>query len=389
MPRAGAGRLGRRRRHQAQGRLRRPARHDTSGATSSTTASTTSCVQGARPLFFLDYVAHRQARAGDAGRASSSGSRDGCRENGCALLGGETAEMPGFYPPGEYDLAGFIVGVVERDRSCSTARAVAAGRRRCSACPRAGLHTNGYSLARQIFFETTEARAGATGSPGDPERAARRRRAARAAPLLPRRRSSPLLAPIRAPRAGAHHRRRASPTTSRASCPRAGGRRDRSAAWPVPPVFELMQRRGRRRARGDVPRLQHGDRHGRDRRSRAPARDLEGSSRRPGSGRCRSGASSRASAASSTTSGSPSRNPTRQPETLRDLRLARRVARRSQAAPGTLPPVAERCLRLPSGWAVLGIVPLIRIGSSGNVLRGAQFESDWTRRSWRAVARQT
>jgi phosphoribosylformylglycinamidine cyclo-ligase len=75
----------------------------------------------------------------------------GCRENGCVLLGGETAEMPGFYPEGEYDVAGFIVGVVDRAK-------VIDGRRVSPgdvllALPSAGLHTNGYSLARKLFFE--------------------------------------------------------------------------------------------------------------------------------------------------------------------------------------------------------------------------------------------
>ena len=75
----------------------------------------------------------------------------GCRENACVLLGGETAEMPGFYPEGEYDVAGFIVGVVERERAIDGSR-VAAGDT-VLALPSAGLHTNGYSLARKLFFE--------------------------------------------------------------------------------------------------------------------------------------------------------------------------------------------------------------------------------------------
>src|SRR5947207_3262211 len=72
-------------------------------------------------------------------------------EIGCVLLGGETAEMPGFYPAGEYDVAGFIVGVVERERAID-GRGVAAGDV-LLALPSAGLHTNGYSLARKLFFE--------------------------------------------------------------------------------------------------------------------------------------------------------------------------------------------------------------------------------------------
>ena len=107
-------------------------------------------VQGARPLFFLDYVG-----AGVLEPASMvelvEGVTVGCKENGCALLGGETAEMPGFYQPGDYELVGFIVGVVDRpkvlDGSQVRPRDVLVG------LPSSGLHTNGYSLARRVFFE--------------------------------------------------------------------------------------------------------------------------------------------------------------------------------------------------------------------------------------------
>src|SRR4029077_19244553 len=74
-----------------------------------------------------------------------------CLENGCALIGGETAEMPGFYADGEYDIAGFIVGVVEKSRVID-GRAILPGDV-LIALPSAGLHTNGYSLARRVFFE--------------------------------------------------------------------------------------------------------------------------------------------------------------------------------------------------------------------------------------------
>jgi len=109
-------------------------------------------VQGAFPLFFLDYVA--TGRLSPAILASVvQGVADGCRENGCALLGGETAEMPGFYADGEYDVAGFVVGLADKRRVID-GRAIAAGDV-LFALPSAGLHTNGYSLARKIFFEAS------------------------------------------------------------------------------------------------------------------------------------------------------------------------------------------------------------------------------------------
>ncbi len=105
-------------------------------------------VCGARPLFFLDYLALGEM---DADRAVEvvRGVAEGCRDAGCALIGGETAAMPGFYAPGEYDLAGCIVGVVERDRVV-TGSAIAEGDR-VVGFPSTGLHTNGYSLARRVL----------------------------------------------------------------------------------------------------------------------------------------------------------------------------------------------------------------------------------------------
>src|SRR5829696_7827067 len=108
-------------------------------------------VQGAEPLFFLDYLATGRLDP-EVALKIVQGLADGCRENGCALLGGETAEMPGFYADGEYDVAGFIVGAVERDRLID-GRSIGAGDRLIG-IPSSGLHTNGYSLARSIVFET-------------------------------------------------------------------------------------------------------------------------------------------------------------------------------------------------------------------------------------------
>ena len=107
-------------------------------------------VQGARPLFFLDYVA-TGALSPEVIAQVVEGMARGCRENKCVLLGGETAEMPGFYAAGEYDVAGFIVGIVDRERVID-GKTIAAGDV-LLALPSVGLHTNGYSLARKLFFE--------------------------------------------------------------------------------------------------------------------------------------------------------------------------------------------------------------------------------------------
>jgi phosphoribosylformylglycinamidine cyclo-ligase len=107
-------------------------------------------VQGAAPLFFMDYLATGKLDP-DVAVQVVEGLASACKQNGCALIGGETAEMPGFYPSGEYDLAGFIVGVVERDRIITGEKVVAGDV--ILALPSNGLHTNGYSLARKLLFE--------------------------------------------------------------------------------------------------------------------------------------------------------------------------------------------------------------------------------------------
>jgi len=107
-------------------------------------------VQGAVPLFFLDYLATGVLSPEVAGQVVE-GVATACRENGCALIGGETAEMPGFYLSGEYDIAGFIVGVVEHDRVITGARLSVGDA--LIGLRSSGLHTNGYSLARAIMFD--------------------------------------------------------------------------------------------------------------------------------------------------------------------------------------------------------------------------------------------
>ena len=128
-------------------------RHDTVGLDLVNHCVNDILVQGARPLFFLDYLATGRLSA-DISVSVIGGVAQGCQQNGCALLGGETAEMPGFYADGEYDLAGFIVGIVDRDRLLD-GQAIRPGDVLVG-LPSSGLHTNGYSLARQILFDTLQ-----------------------------------------------------------------------------------------------------------------------------------------------------------------------------------------------------------------------------------------
>jgi len=125
-------------------------RHDTIGADLVNHCINDILVQGAEPLFFLDYLATGRLSP-DVAEQIVGGIARACRENGCALIGGETAEMPGFYADGEYDLAGFIVGAVDRTRIVD-GRTIVPGDVLIG-LPSTGLHTNGYSLARRVFFD--------------------------------------------------------------------------------------------------------------------------------------------------------------------------------------------------------------------------------------------
>lgn len=125
-------------------------RHDTVGIDLVAMSVNDILVNGAEPLFFLDYFATGKL---DAKRAADvvKGIAKGCKEAGCSLIGGETAEMPGLYNPGEYDLAGFAVGVADRKKIIDGSKITAGDR--IIGLASSGLHSNGYSLARKVLFE--------------------------------------------------------------------------------------------------------------------------------------------------------------------------------------------------------------------------------------------
>lgn len=125
-------------------------KHDTVGIDAVAMCVNDLIVQGAEPLFFLDYLAVGKL---DVDRATEiiGGVAEGCRRAGCALLGGETAEMPGFYPPGEYDLAGFAVGIAEKEKIITGAH-IAPGDILIGVAS-SGLHSNGFSLVRKVLLE--------------------------------------------------------------------------------------------------------------------------------------------------------------------------------------------------------------------------------------------
>jgi len=194
-------------------------------------------VQGATPLFFLDYLAVGKLNAGVAAEVVR-GLVQACSENGCALIGGETAEMPGFYPAGEYDLAGFIVGVAGRSRLLD-GRAIRAGDALVGLASN-GLHTNGYSLARKLLLEVAGY---------GPETFVPQIDAKVGEELLRVHRS--YLRPLQRlldkglVRGAAHITGGGIRDNTPRMLPAGLSAKVRLGSWPVPPVFELLRRLGR------------------------------------------------------------------------------------------------------------------------------------------------
>jgi phosphoribosylformylglycinamidine cyclo-ligase len=211
-------------------------RHDTVGADLVNHCVNDILVQGAEPLFFLDYLATGRLSP-DVAEQVVTGVARGCRENGCALLGGETAEMPGFYADGEYDIAGFIVGIVEKS-GVINGRAIVPGDALIG-LPSAGLHTNGYSLARRVLF-------GAAGFRADtfvPELGM----TVADALLAPHRSYLKAIRPLLAQglvKGMAHITGGGITENLPRVLPEGCAAVIHRASWPVPPLFTLLQQRG-------------------------------------------------------------------------------------------------------------------------------------------------
>jgi phosphoribosylformylglycinamidine cyclo-ligase len=211
-------------------------RHDTVGYDIVAHCVNDILVQGAVPLFFLDYLALGRIDV-DKVEAIVSGVARACAELGCPLLGGETAQMPDVYAPEDYDLAGFIVGIVERERAL-TGAAVREGDVLLG-LPSSGLHTNGYTLARKVLFEAMGYRVdtrvpelGAT--VGEALLVPHRSYLSALEPLLERRKIHAL----------AHITGGGFQGNIPRVLPEGLGARVRKGSWPVPPLFRLIQKGG-------------------------------------------------------------------------------------------------------------------------------------------------
>ena len=196
--------------------------------------------KGARPLFFLDYVAFSEL---DEHRLEMllRGIAWGCRETGCALIGGETAQLPGVYAPADFDLAGFVVGVAERNDLLDSTRIIPGDV--LVGIPSSGVHTNGFSLVRRVFATDSDPAAlfrpapGLTRNLGDE--------------LMVRHRAYyPLLAPWLGPqgngpiKALCHITGGGLPGKMPAILPNAVTAEFRIGSWPIPPIFHAVQQAG-------------------------------------------------------------------------------------------------------------------------------------------------
>ncbi|MBU2468793.1 MAG: phosphoribosylformylglycinamidine cyclo-ligase [Proteobacteria bacterium] len=211
--------------------------HDTIGIDMVAMVVNDIVVTGAQPLFLLDYLATGKLELGVA-EAIIAGVVEGCRQAGCALVGGETAEMPGMYPDGEYDLAGFAVGLVERPKIIDGSR-VAPGAAVVGLAS-SGLHSNGFSLVRKIVFEelglsVSDTAEGLSGTVGQtlitPTRIYVK-------PVLAVRDKFDLLAAAHITGGGLlENLPRVLPAGCRAVIDQ--------GSWPVPPVFDWLQKAGK------------------------------------------------------------------------------------------------------------------------------------------------
>ena len=211
-------------------------RHDTIGRDLVNHCVNDILVQGAAPLFFLDYLATGRLEP-DVAVQVVEGLSAACRENGCALLGGETAEMPGFYADGEYDVAGFIVGVVARDRLID-GKTITPGDALIG-IPSSGLHTNGYSLARRIVFDIARLRV----ESHVPELGA----TVGAALLEPHRSYLPLIRPLLPSgliKGMAHITGGGITDNLPRILPEGTAAKIARSSWRVPPIFQWLQRVG-------------------------------------------------------------------------------------------------------------------------------------------------
>ncbi len=225
-------------------------RHDTVGIDLVAMSVNDLIVTGAEPLFFLDYVAMGRADP-ERIKAVIAGVAAGCERAGCALLGGETAEMPGMYQDDDYDLAGFAVGAVERDRAIDGTTIVPGDA--LIGIASSGVHSNGYSLVRKVFLAGELARGGAT--------AARAALGRRPPGLGGRTLGDVLLEPTRiyaplvrsaiecfGPREGikgiAHITGGGIPGNLPRILPPGVAARVDARSWPVPPIFDLIEEAG-------------------------------------------------------------------------------------------------------------------------------------------------